>query len=273
MRTVLDSIVTQKLEEITSAKRRRSESDLERAVSESPPVRDFLTALRRADDVGLIAEIKKASPSAGLIRDDFDPVEIARIYEAHGASCLSVLTDEQFFQGHLDYLRQVREAVSLPVLRKDFILDRYQVLEARAAGADAVLLIAECLEGSLLQDLYDDIRSLGMTPLVELYEPANLERVLALDPPLLGVNNRNLKNFVTDLKHTLHIATKLPENVLLVSESGIRTREDVLRLKAAGCGAILVGETLMRSPNIGKMVDELLGKKGATPKASNVEAS
>lgn len=260
VRTVLDSIVTQKRDEIASAKLRRSETELQDAVASASPVRDFLRSLQTAQEIGLIAEIKKASPSAGLIRDDFDPVEIARIYESHGASCLSVLTDEQFFQGHLDYLRQVRESVSLPVLRKDFVLDRYQVLEARAAGADAVLLIAECLEGSLLEDLYREIQSQGMTPLVELYEPANLERVLALDPPLLGVNNRNLKTFVTDLKHTLHIATKLPSDILLVSESGIRTREDVQRLKMAGCGAILVGETLMRSPDIGKMVDELLGK-------------
>jgi indole-3-glycerol phosphate synthase len=260
VRTVLDSIVAQKREEIAAAKRRRGEADLERAAADAPPVRDFVAALRAAPDVGLIAEIKKASPSAGLIRDDFDPVEIAKIYEAHGASCLSVLTDEQFFQGHLDYLTAVRRAVSRPVLRKDFVLDRYQVFEARAAGADAVLLIAECLDDAALRELYGQITALGMTALVELYEPANLDRVLALGPPLVGVNNRNLKTFVTDLKHTLHLATKMPPGVLLVSESGIRTREDVQRLKAAGCGAILVGETLMRSPDIGKMVDELLGK-------------
>lgn len=260
MRTVLDSIVAQKREEIAAAKRRRSEAELERAAADAPPVRDFVAALRGAADVGLIAEIKKASPSAGLIRDDFDPVEIAKVYEAHGASCLSVLTDEQFFQGHLDYLTAVRRAVGCPVLRKDFVLDAYQVLEARAAGADAVLLIAECLDDADLRRLYDGITSLGMTALVELYEPANLDRVLALGPPLVGVNNRNLKTFVTDLKHTVHLAAKMPPGVLLVSESGIRTREDVQRLKAAGCGAILVGETLMRSPDIGKMVDELLGK-------------
>lgn len=259
MRTVLDSIVAQKREEIAAARRRRSEADLERAAADAPPVRDFVAALRAAPGIGLIAEIKKASPSAGLIRDDFDPIEIARIYEGHGASCLSVLTDEQFFQGHLDYLTAVRRAVGCPVLRKDFVLDPYQVLEARAAGADAVLLIAECLDDATLRDLYGRIVSLGMTALVELYEPANLERVLALNPPLVGVNNRNLKTFVTDLKHTLHLATKMPPGVLLVSESGIRTREDVLRLKAAGCGAILVGETLMRSPDIGRMVDEILG--------------
>ncbi len=260
MRTVLDSIVAQKREEIASAKRRRAPSELERAVVDAPPVRDFVAALRSAPDIGLIAEIKKASPSAGLIRDDFEPVEIAEIYESHGASCLSVLTDEQFFQGHLEYLTAVRAAVRCPVLRKDFVLDEYQILEARCAGADAVLLIAECLDDAELSSLYGRIASLGMTALVELYEPANLDRVLALDPPLVGVNNRNLKTFVTDLKHTLHLAARTPPGVLLVSESGIRTREDVVRLKSAGCGAILVGETLMRSPDIGKMVDELLGK-------------
>lgn len=260
VRTILDSIVTQKLQEIAAARSRRSESDLKRAIAEAPPVRDFVAALKSAPEIGLIAEIKKASPSAGLIRDDFDPVEIARTYEAHGASCLSVLTDVQFFQGHLDYLTAVRNAVGCPVLRKDFVLDRYQVLEARAAGADAVLLIAECLDDDTLHDLYNAIVELGMTALVELYEPANLSRVLALDPPLVGVNNRNLKTFVTDLKHTLHLAAKLPPGVLLVSESGIRTHEDVVRLKAAGCRAILVGETLMRSPDIGRMVEELLGR-------------
>lgn len=260
MRTVLDKIVAQKQEEIAAAKQRRSVRELERAIATAPPVRDFLAALKGAPGIGLIAEIKKASPSAGLIREDFDPVEIAKIYEANGASCLSVLTDEQFFQGHLDYLTAVKNAVKLPVLRKDFVLDRYQVLEARAAGADAVLLIAECLDDAALPDLYQQIVALGMTALVELYEPANLGRVLALDPPLVGVNNRNLKSFVTDLKHTIHLATKMPEGVLLVSESGIRTRADVVRLQAAGCGAILVGETLMRSPDIGRMVGELLGR-------------
>lgn len=261
MRTILDSIVSQKRQEIAASRGRRPVEELENAIASAPPVRDFLAALKNAPDIALIAEIKKASPSAGLIREDFDPVEIAKIYEAHGAACLSVLTDEQFFQGHLDYLTAVRQAVSLPVLRKDFILDRYQILEARAAGADAILLIAECLDATTLADLYEDATSLGMTALVELYEPANLDMVLKLNPPLVGVNNRNLKTFVTDLKHTLHLATKMPPGVLLVSESGIRTREDVLRLRSAGCRSILVGETLMRSPDIGRIVDELLGRR------------
>lgn len=261
MRNVLDSIVVQKREEIATAMAGRPLAAVQADMATAGPPRDFLAALRDAPDVALIAEIKKASPSAGLIRDDFEPVEIAKIYAREGAACLSVLTDQQFFQGHLDYLTAVRAAVNLPVLRKDFILDPYQVYEARAAGADAVLLIAECLEDAPLQELFSLIQSLGMTPLVELYEIANLDRVLALNPPLVGVNNRNLRTFETDLKHTIHLAAKMPENVLLVSESGIRTREDVIRLRAAGCRAILVGETLMRSPDIGEMVRELLGTR------------
>ena len=260
MRTVLDSIVAQKRGEIAAAKARRPESELRDALRDAPPVRDFAAALAGSADVGLIAEIKKASPSAGLIRDDFDPVTIAGIYERHGAACLSVLTDEQFFHGHLDYLRAVRAATDCPVLRKDFLLDTYQVYEARAAGADAILLIAECLDDETLKALYECAGELGMASLVELYEPGNLDRVLALDPPLVGVNNRNLKNFVTDLHHTIHLAPKIVGRSLLVAESGIRTRADVDRLKAAGCRAILVGETLMRSPDIGAAVDELLGR-------------
>lgn len=259
MGTMLDSIVIQKYEEIAAARLRHDLGAIKRAAENAPAPRDFAGALRNAADVALIAEIKKASPSAGLIRDDFEPVEIARIYAEAGAACLSVLTDEQFFQGHLDYLRAVRAAVELPVLRKDFILEEFQVYEARAAGADAVLLIAECLVGDALPRLFTLIQSLGMTPLVELYEPENLERVLALAPPVVGVNNRNLKTFTTDLKHTLHLAQRMPEDVILVSESGIRTRNDVLRLRAAGCGAILVGETLMRAHDIGAMTRELLG--------------
>ena len=260
MPSVLEAIVRRKRDEIAAAKLRRPAAAVARAVAAAPPPRDFLAALRAAGDVALIAEIKKASPSAGLIREDFDPVQIAQIYAAHGAACLSVLTDEQFFQGHLDYLVAVRAAVTLPVLRKEFVLDVYQVEEARAAGADAVLLIAECLDDAQLADLYAAISELGMTALVELYEPANLERVLRLAPPLIGVNNRNLKTFVTDVKHTLHLAAKMPAGTLVVSESGIRTHADVRRLRAAGVGAMLVGETLMRSPDIGRAVDELLGK-------------
>jgi indole-3-glycerol phosphate synthase len=212
--------------------------------------------------MGLIAEVKKASPSAGVIRADFDPVEIARTYAKHGAACISVLTDEHFFQGRQEYLTAVRAAVDVPVLRKDFLLDEYQLLEARAAGADCVLLIAECLNDDELRRLYQGAADLGMQSLIEIYEPANLDRVLALDPQptLIGVNNRNLQNFVTDLGHCIAIRQRVPANILLVGESGIHTRAHVLRLQDAGIHAILVGESLMRSPNIAAKVNEVLGK-------------
>lgn len=170
-----------------------------------------------------------------------------------------MLTDEPFFQGKLDYLREIRSAVSLPVLRKDFILDKYQVYEARAAGADAVLLIAECLDDCHLRSLHNEIVALGMTPLVELYEPENLPRVLDAGATLIGINNRDLHTFKTDLEHTLRLKEKVPDDCVLVAESGIRSRADVERLEAAGINAILVGETLMASPDIGAAVDALLG--------------
>lgn len=261
MTTVLDQIIATKRREIEATKTTRPASQLEVRLADAPPVRDFFAPLAAAGPIRLIAEIKKASPSAGVIRADFDPVAIARIYEAHGATCLSVLTDETYFQGHLDFLRHVREAVSLPVLRKDFILDRYQLLEARVAGADAVLLIAECLDDCHLRALHNEAVELGMTPLVELYEPANLKRVLEAGASLIGVNNRDLRTFHTDLEHTLRLRREIPDDCVLVSESGIRTRADVERLQAAGVDAMLVGETLMARPDIGAAVDELLGAR------------
>jgi len=260
MPTILDTIVTAKQEEVARAKTALPEAVLRDRLAGAPPPRDFSAALWGGPPVRLIAEVKKASPSAGVIREDFDPVAIARIYQEHGASCLSVLTDEPYFQGSLEYLRQIRAAVELPVLRKDFIIDPYQVLEARAAGADAVLLIAECLSGGALGRLHDAIVELGMTPLVELYEPANLARVLAAGARLVGINNRDLKTFQTDLEHTIRLRPQIPDDRLVVGESGIRTRADVERLEAAGVDAILVGESLMARPDVGAAVDELLGK-------------
>ena len=258
--TILEKIVSTKLIEIDRAKARIPESDLREQLESAPPVRSFFNALDASGPIRLIAEVKKASPSAGLIREDFDPVTIATIYEGHGASCISVLTDEQYFQGHLDYLRAVRAAVSLPLLRKDFILDTYQLLEARAAGADAVLLIAECLDDCSLRKLHNETVELGMTPLVELYDPANLPRVLEAGATLVGVNNRNLHTFEVDLEHTLRLKQQIPEDCLLVGESGIKTREDALLLEEAGVDAILVGESLMRQPNIGEATKQLLGR-------------
>lgn len=260
MTDILGKIVAHKQAEIDAAKQARPLELLEEQLAAAPPVRDFVEALSATDDVSLIAEVKKASPSAGLIREDFDPVSIAGIYQQHGAACISVLTDEHFFQGRLEYLQAVRQAVSVPVLRKDFILDRYQVLEARTAGADCVLLIAECLDDCQLSELYSYAAELGMESLIEIYEPDNLDRVLELEPALVGINNRNLKTFVTDLDHTIRLSKQIPPQTLLVSESGIRNRDDVLRLQQAGVGAMLVGETLMRAAEIGSQVDELLGR-------------
>jgi len=259
MPTVLDEIVAAKRIEIRQRKAVRPAEALRTEAIAAPPVRDFLAALRRPGTIRLIAEVKRASPSKGLIRADFDPVAIARTYQQHGAACISVLTDEPYFQGRLEYLTAVRQAVDLPVLRKDFILDEYQVLEARAAGADAVLLIAECLDDVQLASLYAVVRGLGMTPLVELYEPQNLPRVLAVGAELIGINNRNLKTFEVDLEHTLRMRRQIPADRLVVGESGIRTRQDALRLQAGGVGAMLVGESLMKQADIGAAVDALLG--------------
>lgn len=260
MSTILDEIVARKRREIDTAKAARPAAQLEKQLADAAPVRNFFAALAAPGPIRLIAEVKKASPSKGIIRADFDPLSIARIYEQHGATCLSVLTDEHFFQGSLDYLRAIKPAVRLPVLRKDFILDSYQLLEARAAGADAVLLIAECLDDCHLRSLHNEAVRLGMSPLVELYDPENLQRVFDAGATLIGINNRDLRTFHTDLDHTLRLRERVPDECVLVAESGIRTRADVERLQAAGVDAILVGETLMASPDIGAAVDAMLGK-------------
>lgn len=265
MATVLDRIVASKREEIAASKRRCSLAELEATLAAAPAVRNFLTPLRAPGPIKLIAEVKKASPSKGVIRVDFQPVQIARCYEEHGATCLSVLTDKPFFQGSLEYLRAVRAAVTLPVLRKDFILDRYQIVEARAAGADAVLLIAECLDDCQLRSLHNATLELGMTPLVEFYDPENLPRVLEAGATLVGVNNRDLRTFHTDLEHTIRMRKQVPPDCVLVGESGIRTRADALRLEAAGVAAMLVGEHLMASPDIGAAVTQLLGPPPLPP--------
>lgn len=260
MSTILDEIVVSKRSEIERAKATLPEVELRLRLADAPPVRNFFAPLAAGGSIRLIAEVKKASPSAGVIRADFDPVAIARTYEAHGAACISVLTDEPHFQGSLEYLRQVRSAVGIPVLRKDFVLDTYQVVEARAAGADAVLLIAECLDDCNLRKLFDAICELGMTPLVELYEPENLQRVFDAGATLIGINNRNLHTFEVDLERTIGMRERVPDECVLVGESGIKTYADVSRLQAAGVDAILVGESLMRQPDIGAAVDRLMGR-------------
>ena len=265
MPTILDKIVAKKREEIAAAKSARPIDELRAALPDAPPVRDFLAPLaasrpRDGGPIKLIAEVKKASPSAGLIREDFDPVAIATTYAEHGAGCISVLTDEPHFQGSLEYLTAVREAVATPVLRKDFVLDDHQVVEARVAGADAVLLIAECLTPEELKRLHAATTELGMTALVELYEPTNLPAVLDAGARLVGVNNRNLHTFEVDLEHCVRVHQQIPNDVVFVGESGIKTHADAERLRAAGVDAMLVGESLMRQPEIGPAVDALLGR-------------
>lgn len=258
--SILDSIVVSKRAEVAAARIECPIEHLEELAARAPSPRDFRSALARPGPIRLIAEIKKASPSAHVIRADFEPVLIAQIYEEHGAACLSVLTDAPFFQGCLAHLTQVRAMVAIPVLRKDFLIDEYQVVEARRAGADAILLIAEILDDVMLGRLCERASCLGMAALVEFHDAANLDRVLASGADLIGINNRDLNDFGTSLEHTLRLRDRIPSKVVLVSESGIRTRRDVERLEAAGISAILVGESLMRASDIGLAVSRLLGR-------------
>jgi len=260
--SILDKIVASKHREIAEAKSRTSYPTLESQLAICPIPRPFRARLMESHAVSIIAEVKKASPSAGLIREDFDPVAIAKIYETHGAAAISVLTDEPFFQGRLDYLTAIRKVVSVPLLRKDFILDEYQILEARVAGADAVLLIAEILDDSALPTLLRETHRLGMEALVEIYDLENLSRVIDSGATIIGVNNRDLRTFETKLEHAFEVAAKLPPGKCLVSESGIRSHADILRLQAAGVHAVLIGESIMREPDIGAKLDELRGVRG-----------
>jgi indole-3-glycerol phosphate synthase len=256
--TILDDILVKTRQTLHADRDAVPAAALEAMVADLPPCRDFHGALAAGQQVQLIAEVKKASPSAGLIRADFDPVAIARSYQAGGAACISVLTDVPFFQGSLDYLKQVRAAVDLPLLRKDFIVDRYQLLQARAAGADCVLLIAECLTPDELMQLHQQAVELGLQTLIELFEPENLEAVLATGTRLVGINNRNLKTFHTSLQHTMDLRPKIPTERLVVGESGIRNHQDVTLLGQAGVKAVLVGESLMRQPDVEQATRRLL---------------
>jgi indole-3-glycerol phosphate synthase len=274
--TILDTIVAEKRREVARLPQRLlSPADLAAALRARGDQRDFLGALRKpgGGSLALIAEVKKASPSAGVICPNFDPVRIARQYEAAGASCLSVLTDEKFFQGSLDYLRQVRKAVKLPLLRKDFVIDARQVAEAIEWGADAILLIVAILSDEQLQGLHALATGAGLAALVEVHDEAELDRALAVRAELIGVNNRNLKTFKVDLATTERLAARLrstsrntqhatrPTSPLLVAESGIHTRADVERLVQCGAQAMLVGEALMKHADIGAKARELLGAR------------
>jgi indole-3-glycerol phosphate synthase len=256
MSDILARIVASKRQEIDRRRAEVSERQLESRLSQAPAVRDFRAALEKRPGLGVIAEVKKASPSAGVLRADFDPVAIARVYESNGARAISVLTDEPFFQGHLSYLTAICRAVAPPVLRKDFILERYQLVEARVAGADAVLLIAEILGPSELPALVDATYELGMQPLVELHHRDELPRVIESEAKLIGINNRNLRTFVTSLEKTFDLVRDIPGDCCVICESGIRSRLDLLHLEAAGVKAALIGEALMRAPDIGAKLRE-----------------
>ncbi len=260
MADVLDEILAVKREEVAAAKKLRPLAEIRAAALAAAPTRDFEGAMRAKIAQGLpavIAEVKKASPSKGVLRADFDPETIARSYAEHGAACLSVLTDERFFQGRAEYLALARNASGLPALRKDFIVDPYQVHEARALGADCILLIVAGLEQARMEELEALAHSLGMAVLVEVHDRAELDRALRLSTRLLGINNRNLRTFETTLATTLGLLPEVPADRLVVTESGIRTREDVIGMRARGVDAFLVGEAFMRAPSPGKALEEL----------------
>jgi indole-3-glycerol phosphate synthase len=260
---LLTTIKSYKLAEIAAAKRARPIARLEGDALAAPPPREFAAALRQQASLGhyaLIAEIKKASPSKGLIRDDFDPPAHARAYQAGGATCLSVLTDQPSFQGKSEFLTEARAATALPVLRKDFMYDPYQAVEARAWGADCVLLILAAIDDSAARDLEDAALSLGMDVLVEVHDEAELERAAALRSRLIGINNRNLKTFATTLATSERLMPKVPDGSLVISESGIAGPEDLARLSRAGISAFLVGESLMRADDIERSTRLLLAR-------------
>jgi indole-3-glycerol phosphate synthase len=257
---ILKRILARKIEEIAERQQRLSLRELQRQVESLPPPRPFLDHLKRTitqSRAAVIAEIKRASPSKGLLRDPFEPAEIARRYAAAGAACLSVLTDRDFFQGHEDYLREARAACELPVLRKDFIIDPYQVYEARLIGADCILLIGAALDDAALRELARLAVNLQMDVLVEIHDAGELERALRIEAPLIGVNNRNLRTFETRLDTTLDLLPRIPADRTVVTESGIHTPADVALMRAHGIHAFLVGEAFMRAPDPGAKLAEL----------------
>ena len=259
-RTILDEILASKRDEVATRKASLPVAELRAQISTLPPPRGFTAGLRTAIDTGgaaVIAEVKKASPSKGVIRADFDAVAIAKSYEAAGAACLSVLTDEKYFQGSDEYLREIRRAVDLPLLRKDFVVDEYQLFEARSLGADCILLIAAALDIMQLTVLDQCARNLGLDVLIEVHDTKELAAALSLAPALLGINNRNLKTFETSLDTTCSLLPEIPSHVLVVTESGIRTRDDVSILRQHGVGAFLVGEAFMRAEDPGDALRDL----------------
>ena len=263
MSDILEEIVAVKQQEIAAAIRRKPLAVMREDAESRVLTRDFVGAIRAkiaAGKAAVIAEVKKASPSKGVLRADFIPADIAQTYAEHGAACLSVLTDKQFFQGDVDYLKQARASCSLPVLRKDFMVDNYQIYESRVMGADCILLIAACLDDSQMKDMEALAMSLDMAVLVEVHDELELDRALTLKTPLIGINNRNLKTFEVSLDTTIRLADKVPANRLVVTESGIASIDDVKKLRAANINAFLVGEAFMRAEDPGVALDALFGQ-------------
>jgi len=256
---ILDEILANKKNELAEAKRRTSFADIKAKALDAAPVRAFGKSITSDGEVRLIAEVKKASPSKGVIREDFNPVTIAGIYEKAGASCLSVLTEKKYFQGNLEHLDLIRQAVKLPLLRKDFIIDEYQIFESRSAGADAVLLISACLEKQRMVDFLGTAKQLGLDVLVESHTYKEMDKALLSGAMIVGINNRDLATFKVNLQTTFGLLKDIPDDRIVVSESGIFTRGDVVALQRAGVDAILVGEGLIREKEIEKKVKELLG--------------
>jgi indole-3-glycerol phosphate synthase len=268
MSDILDRILAVKAQEIDAARAAKPQAVIEKAARAAPHTRDFVGALRAkiaSGAAGVIAEVKKASPSKGVLRANFAPAAIAATYARHGAACLSVLTDTQFFQGRLEHLQEARAACDVPVLRKDFIIDRYQLHEARAAGADCILLIAAALETSRMRQLEAEAHDLGLAVLVEVHDGDELEQALALRTPLLGINNRNLHTFETRLETTLGLLSKVPADRIVITESGILSRADVQRMRAAGVSCFLVGEAFMRADDPGAELARLFDLHGKEP--------
>ncbi|MFE5317184.1 indole-3-glycerol phosphate synthase TrpC [Paenibacillus sp. NPDC056579] len=257
----LDKIVATKQHEVAALKEKITIAEMERQIASLPSCLGFERAISsgRNRSMGLIAEVKKASPSKGLIREDFEPVKLAQAYVSAGADCLSVLTDVDYFQGSNDYLSQVRQAVKVPILRKDFTIDLHQIYEARCIGADAILLIAAILTTEQLKQFSEAARSIGLDVLIEVHDKEELDRVLELNPTLVGINNRNLKTFVTDLKTTEQLIIHIPDHVTVVSESGISQPSEIGYLQSIGAKAVLIGEHFMRQPVVGQAVHDLMG--------------
>jgi len=256
---ILTKIIEEKKKEIEIAKEKLPLDKIRKQLTVLPSSRGFRQAISKEHEISLIAELKKASPSSGMLRRDFDPTKIAQVYRAYGAKALSILTDEKFFQGKPAYVDTVRKEVYLPILRKDFILDKYQVYESKLLGADAILLIADLLSRSELFQFLEICKNLAMDAVVEIHNEEDLHKSLSVDSQIIGINNRNLHTFEVHLEVTSNLVRSIPEDKTIISESGIKTYEDVMFLKSLGVDAVLIGETFMRSDDIGSKVREIMG--------------